>query len=90
MMWLLFGTGAILTAELNLICFLRKRECKWFRYASLSLTALTVCAIYCLDAGWVAAEDWSALMDVVPTMSKYLWMLVPCSILLNGITLFSK
>ena len=35
-------------------------------------------------------EDWPALMDVVPTMSRYLWGLVIASITLNGITLLPR
>lgn len=48
----------------------------WFRFISLSLTALTLCAFYSADAKWVLNEDWSALMDVVPTLSKTLWAIV--------------
>lgn len=89
-MWVIFGLSAIAAACLNLFCWFRGKEPKWFRFLSLSLTALTVCAIYSMDAAWVTAEYWAALMDVVPTMSKYLWVLVSSSILLNGITLFPK
>ena len=89
-MWVILGLSAIASAIANLLFWFLGKEAKFFRFLSLSLTALTVCAIYRLDAGWVIAEDWPALMDVVPTMSKYLWVLVSGSILLNGITLFPK
>ena len=89
-MWVILGLCSIAAAGLNLFFWCMRRETKWFRFLSLSLTALTVCAIYSLDAGWVIMEDWPALMDVVPTMSRYLWGLVIASITLNGITLLPR
>ena len=89
-MWIIFGLSAIVTACLNLYCWSRGRETKWFRFLSLSLTALTRCANYSHDAQWVLKEDWSALMDVVPSMSQYLWVMTVGSIALNGITLLPR
>ena len=87
---MLFGSAAIVTAILNVICSLGNKEAKWFRFASLSLTALTLCAFHNMNAQWVLAEDWSALMDVVPYTSKALWVIVILSILINSISLFKK
>lgn len=89
-MWVILGLSAIVTAILNLIWNARGKDAKWFRFASLSLTALTLCAFYSMDAQWVQKEDWSALMDVVPTMSKALWTLTAASIVINGVSLFQK
>ncbi|MBQ7889343.1 MAG: hypothetical protein IJ356_06250 [Erysipelotrichaceae bacterium] len=89
-MFLFFGLAALLTAMLNLIFAWANRESKWFRFLSLSLTALTVCSLYSMNAAWVNKEDWSALMDVVPAVSKIIWFLVLASIILNGITLFKN
>lgn len=89
-MWMLFGAGAIITALLNVIWMLFRRETKWFRFISLSLTALTVCAFYAQSNRWVQAGDWSALMDVVPGVSAWLWILTAASIVINGISLFQK
>ena len=89
-MWVILGLSAIVAAILNLLFWSRGKDSKIFRFLSLSLTALTVCAIYSMDAQWVLKEDWSALMDVVPSMSRYLWGLVIASIALNGITLIPK
>ena len=89
-MWILFGIGAIITAIAGFICFVKHREAKWFRFASLSLTALTLCAFFSQVAGWTQAEDWSAMIDVVPTLSTLLWILTVLSILLNSISLFAK
>lgn len=49
-MWLFFGIGAIIFAILNLVWSFQNKESKWFRFASLALTALTVCAVYSDDA----------------------------------------
>ncbi len=86
-MWIIFGVGAIVTALLNLAWWMKSKNSEAFRFASIALTALTVCAIYSMDAKWVIAEDWSALMDVVPSMSNALWVLVIASVLINGVTL---
>lgn len=51
---------------------------------SMALTALTVCAFYSDAAGRVAVDDWGGLMDILPTMSKALWICVLLSIIMNG------
>lgn len=89
-MWLFFGISAIITAILNVIWTLRHREAKWFRYFSLSFTLFTVCSFYAQAAHWVLAEDWSALMDVLPTTSNMLWFLAVASVAINSISLFIK
>ena len=89
-MWIIFGFSAIVTAILNLTWLALKRDSKIFRFACMALTALTVCAFYAQSAAWVANQDWSALMDVVPSTSVLLWVLTCSSIVLNGISLFKK
>ena len=89
-MWLFFGITAMITAMLNVIWTLRQREAKWFRFLSLSFTVFTVCAFYTQAAQWVLIEDWSALMDVLPSVSKMLWFLTIASVFINGISLFAK
>lgn len=64
------------------------KNAKWFRFASLSLTALTLCGFYADGADIVVAEDWAGLMDIMPTMSKALWICTIISILINSISLF--
>ncbi len=73
-MWMIFGIGAILFAIINLICTFNKRSTKWFRFLSLALTALTLCAFYTDGAIRVESESWGTLMDIMPTMSKALWI----------------
>lgn len=85
-MWLVFGVGAAAFALLNLWKLGKKREI--FRWASLSFTALALCAFYGDGAARVAGEDWGGLMDTMPTLSRALWILTAASILINGIDLF--
>ena len=89
-MWAVFGIAAIAAAVLNLVAGANGNETKYDRFASLSLTALTVCAWYSDGARRVEGESWGTLMDIMPTMSKVLWVCVILSILINGITLLKK
>lgn len=88
--WIIFGIAAIVTAIANMICLMLHKETKWFRFASLSLTALTLCAFYGLAGRIVLSEDWSAALDVIPALSRPLWFLTIVSILLNSFSLFIK
>ena len=63
---------------------------KLFRFAALSFTSLTVCSFYSDEAMRVLNEDWGGLMDIMPTMSKALWVCVGISILLNSVSLFQE
>ncbi len=89
-MWIILGIMAITLALVNLAKWLKSKNSDIFRFASISLTALTVCAIYSADAQNVIAQDWSALTDVMPSMSKIIWALVIACIVLNGVTLLKS
>ena len=89
-MCLPFGITAIVAAILNVIWTVRHREAKWFRFISLSFTALTLCASYSLAKQWVLSNAADQLLDVMPTLSDVLWFLTIASIMLNGICLFVK
>lgn len=86
-MWLVFGVGAAAFALMNLRKPGKHREV--FRWASLSLTALALCAFYTDGAARVARGDWGELMDTMPTLSRALWILTAVSILINGVDLFN-
>lgn len=86
-MWILLGIGAIIAAGFNIIWTISGKDAKWFRFISLSLTALTLCAFYSLNAVWVLHKDWGALEDVVPGIAGVLWRLTFISIALNSISL---
>ena len=87
-MWLIFGIGAIIFALLNVNLAIKNKSSKWYRFCSLSLTALTVCAFYSEAASRIIKEDWAGLMDTMPTLKKVLWVLVILSIAINSISLF--
>lgn len=87
-MWLIFAAGAIFTALLNIMNY--KNRADIFRFLSLSLTSLTVCAFYADGAGRVIREDWAGLMDTMPTISKALWICVALSIIINSISLIKS
>ncbi len=89
-MWLIFGAVAIITAFLNIIWTIRKHEAKWFRFISMSFTALTLCAFYTQAKQWVLTGAADQLLDVMPTLSIVLWFLTIVSIIINSISLFKK
>ena len=64
----------------------------WLLFGAIAIVTaiLNLCAFYSQSAKWVSHEDWSALMDVVPTMSRWLWVCAIASILINSVTLFGK
>lgn len=87
-MWLILGVGAMISALLNMIATLKNNNADRYRFLSLSLTALTVCSCYLEAANRVIKEDWGGLMDIMPTMSKALLVLVILSIAINSVSIF--
>lgn len=82
-MWFIFGLIAIAATCLNLYLYAIGKDYKLAMAIGLAFTALTVVSDYSMVSNWVKAEDWSALMDVVPIMAAALWVLTIISILLN-------
>ncbi|MYL71588.1 hypothetical protein GLW00_12035 [Halobacillus litoralis] len=82
-MWLIFGVIAIVVTFINLFLYAAGKDYKLAMALALSFTALTICADYSYLNRWIDAEDWAAIMDVVPGMSKVFWFLTIVSILLN-------
>ncbi|GEK90774.1 hypothetical protein [Alkalibacterium kapii] len=82
-MWLLFGSIAIIATIVNLYLYKTGKDYTWAMALGLSFTALTLVAEYSMVSDWVKGEDWAALLDVVPTMTTTLWILVMGSIILN-------
>ena len=89
-MWLIFGIGAIIFALLNVMATIKNKNAQVYRFLSLSLTVLTVCALYFDGASRVIKEDWASLMDIMPTMSKALWVLVILSIAINSVSILKR
>lgn len=75
-MWIVFGMLAILFTAINMLFTLNHKSSKWFGFVAISLTALTLCAFHTMDANYVNNQDWSALQDTVPTMTKMYWILL--------------
>ena len=88
-MWAILGIGAIVFAALNVAYSVKEKYARWFSFISLSLTALTLCAFYSDGANRVLHEDWGGLMDIMPTMSKALWVCTILSVLINSVAYFS-
>lgn len=82
-MWLILGIIAIIATFINLYMYTIGKDYKLAMAVGLSFTALTLCAENSLISNGVKSEDWSALLDVVPTMEKALWFVTIISILLN-------
>lgn len=82
-MWIILGVIALVATFINLYMYGIGKDYKLAMAMGLSFTALTLVAEYRMVSEWVEAEDWSALLDVVPTMETALWILTIISILLN-------
>ncbi len=89
-MWIVSGIGAIVFAILNLLGKANDKKTQWFRFISLSLTALTLCDFYFDGARRVATEDWAGLMDTMPTLSYALLFCTVVSIVINSVSLFKN
>ncbi|WP_186673937.1 hypothetical protein [Sporosarcina sp. BP05] len=87
-MWVIFGLIAIIATCINLYMYVTGKDYKLAMAMGLSFTALTIVADYSMVSDWVKAEDWPALLDVVPTMATALWVLTIISILLNITPIF--
>ncbi|MGY3755953.1 hypothetical protein ACWOAQ_04800 [Helcococcus kunzii] len=89
-MWIAFGIISIIFAILNVLYTLQNKEAEWFRFLSISFTALTVCSFYAVSAEFVEKENWAGLMDTMPTMSIALWICGVLSIVINSISIIKK
>lgn len=87
-MWLIFGGIAIVATFINLYLYKIGKDYQLAMAIGLSFTALTSVESYSMASNWINAEDWSALLDVVPTMSMMLWFLTILSIILNIMPFF--
>lgn len=83
MMQIILGLIAIVATFINLYLYGKGKDYKLAMAMGLSFTGLALLAAYSMLSDWVIAEDWSALLDVVPTMKTALWISTVISILLN-------
>lgn len=87
-MWLLFGVIAIIATFVNLYLYIKGKNYHLAMAIGLSFTSLTLVASYNMVSDWINNQDWVALLDVVPTMSRAFWILTIISILLNIMPIF--
>jgi len=82
-MWFILGVIAVVATFINLYMYKTGKDYKLAMAIGLSFTALALCSQYSLVSKSVKAEDWSALLDVVPTMEMSFWALTIIAIVIN-------
>lgn len=82
-MWIILGFLTAVMTFMNLYRFNKRKDYKLYMALALTLTALENTAHYNLVSNWVLLEDWTALLDVVPSMEIALWAFTIISITLN-------
>lgn len=87
-MWICFGILAIVCTFLNIVIYVCGKDNRLFMGLGIGFTALCLCSEYSLVVFWTQNEDWGAIMDVVPTMGTWIWIITVSSILINLIPVF--
>ncbi len=82
-MWVILSVLAIVATAINLYRYKTGKDYKLAMAMGLSFTALTLAAEYKLVSDWVKAEDWAALLDVIPTMEQAVWIFTIGMIVIN-------
>jgi len=88
--WLLLGAASFIFVIVNLIRGATKRHRGWqvLLFASLSCGGLAmVCALQAVSY-WAKREDWSGIMDVVPTLASICSWALCLGIALNLLALW--
>ena len=68
-MWMVCGSISVIFCVIAWIMTINKnKKAKWASICSLSFVAITLLIEYRMVLNWVNNEDWSAMMDVVPSM----------------------
>ncbi|WP_062551371.1 hypothetical protein [Peptoniphilus phoceensis] len=89
-MGFILGILAIFFAAANVIAWLYGKDPTKYRFLSMAFTSLTIFAFYNMGAEFLAKGDFSGAQDVIPTISKTLFICTLASIIINGITLFKR
>lgn len=90
-MWIITGIISMITVILALLLAMNRNDKKFYMsMVSMTFLALTLLLEYKQIYGWVMKEDWSALMDVVPSMFGILCGYTIIVLLLNGFVLALK
>ena len=90
-MWLLcIGLSVVLTI-VSLVLVSKKRDkAMWASVSSLVLVIVSLLLEYKMILDWVNKNDWSAMLDVVPTMFFLLCIYVVVMILVNVLIIFKS
>lgn len=84
-MWIFTGILSVIMTGVTILCALNNHQKKYFSaFMAVSFMALTILIAYHQIYEWVLREEWSSLMDVVPSMQSILFWYVFIIILLNG------
>ena len=89
-MWIIFGSLSIICTLMSCLSIFKSQEklrAYWFSILGLVFTVITLLAGYQLVSNWVKHEDWSALLDVVPSMFTILTIYVITMLTANIIAL---
>lgn len=90
-MWMFCGIASIVCTGLHAFAaFSGKSMAKAMAFAAFGFTALTLLSEYAMAVSWVQAEDWSALLDVLPSMFPILIVYTVILIAANGLLLFAE
>lgn len=88
-MWILCGIASLIFTMLHAYAaFSGKSMAKAMAFGAFAFTALTLLSEYAMVVSWVQAEDWSALLDVVPSMLPLLIAYTVILVAANGLLLF--
>lgn len=88
-MWIFLSIASIVFTGLHgYAAFAGKSMAKGIAFAAFGFTALTLLSEYAMVVSWVQAEDWSALLDVVPYMFPILIAYTVILVAANGLLLF--
>lgn len=89
-MWIFFSIACVVFTGLHAFAaFSGKSMAKAMAFAAFGFTALTLLSEYAMVVSWVQAEDWSALLDVVPFMFPMLIAYTVILVVANGLLLFA-
>lgn len=90
-MWIFFGIASVIFTVLHgYTAFSGKSMAKGMAFGAFAFTALTLLSEYAMVVSWVRAEDWSALLDVVPYMFPLLIVYTVILVAANGLLLFAR
>lgn len=86
-MWILFGIVSVVFCVIGWIMTVRQSpRAPWAAACSLTFVSLTLLMEYKMVLNWVNKGDWSALLDVVPSMFPLLTGYIIVMILANIVT----